>query len=116
MLKGCNLISHHTAGTHYTVRGDRAQGLLAPYSSFMYWGRTNDGSHLSGPVASVEAADLGPRLPEDGVLGGDGEVTHHVQHVSPADCITCHHGYHWLGQPPDLHLTATDAVLEWAKN
>src|SRR5690606_39539238 len=60
------------------------------------------------PVACVEAAYLGPGLPEDRVVGGDGQVAHQVQHVPAADGVARHHGDDRFGQIPDLPLEVQD--------
>ena len=69
-----------------------------------YEKRTNDARHLGGPVAGIEAADLGPRLAEHRVVGGDGEVADQVQHVAAAHAVPRHLRHHRLRQPPDLDL------------
>src|SRR5437764_652505 len=58
----------------------------------------------AGAVASVERAAPGPRLPEAGIVGGDGEVADEVEHVAAADGLPGDHGDDRLGQPADLHL------------
>lgn len=48
--------------------------------------------HLRGAVASVKGADLGPRLPKHRVVGGNGEVAHHVQDVAAAHRVAAGRG------------------------
>src|SRR5205807_6320572 len=62
----------------------------------------------SRPVAAVERADLRARLPEPGVVGGDGEVAHDVQDVPAADRVPGDHRHHRLRQPADLDLEVED--------
>src|SRR5207247_8666828 len=45
----------------------------------------DDPGEAPGAVARVHAADAGPGLAEDGVLGGDREIAEDVQHVAAAD-------------------------------
>src|SRR5690242_18296426 len=59
-------------------------------------------------VAAVEGPDLRARLPEAGVVGGDGEVAHDVQDVPAADRVPGHHRHHRLRQPADLDLEVED--------
>src|SRR5689334_12918171 len=59
-------------------------------------------------IAAVEAADARARLAEASVVGGDGEVAHHVQHVAAADRVAGDHRDHRLGQAPDLDLDVED--------
>ena len=40
-------------------------------------------------------------LSEDGRVGGDREVAHHVQHVAAADGVAVHHRDHWLRDVAD---------------
>src|SRR5262249_56971796 len=60
------------------------------------------------PVAAVEGADLGPGLPEAGVVGCDREVADHVQDVPAADRVSGHHRDDGFRQPPDLDLEIQD--------
>ncbi len=75
--------------------------------------RTDDAGHVRGPVAGVEAADLGPCLAEHRVVGGDGEVADHVQDVAAADAVPRHLRHHRLRQPPYLHLHATASAFSF---
>src|SRR3984885_719402 len=61
-----------------------------------------------GAEAAVPGADPRPRLPEDGVVGGDREVAADVEDVTAADRVTGDHRHHGLRQPPHLHLQVGD--------
>ena len=58
--------------------------------------------------AAVEGAHARPDLPEAGVLGGDREVAHEVQHVAAADRVPGDHRHHGLGQAADLDVQVGD--------
>ncbi len=62
------------------------------------------GREQGGAVAAVEAAHPRSGLAEAGVVGGDGEVAHHMQHLSAADGVAGHHGHDRLGRAPHLHV------------
>jgi hypothetical protein len=55
----------------------------------------------AGPEARVEGADARPVLTEARVLGGDGQVTEHVQDMAAADGEPVHRGDHRLGNVAD---------------
>ena len=57
---------------------------------------------------AVEAADPWADLPELRVIGGDGEVAHHVQDVTPAYGVSCHHRDDGFGATPDLDVQIRD--------
>jgi hypothetical protein len=67
-------------------------------------------------VTRVEAADFGASLPEDRILGGNGQITDHVQNMAATNCITSHqrdHGFGHLADQP-LHfqdIQARNAIL-----
>src|SRR5579864_546336 len=65
---------------------------------------SDDAGQEPRAVAAVEAADPRTGLAEPGVVGGDREVAHDVQHVAAADRVPGHHRDHGLRQPPDLDL------------
>ncbi len=74
---------------------------------------TYEARHLGGAVAGVEAADLGPRLSKDGVVGRNGQVAHHMQDVAAAHGEARHHGDDRLWQPPYLHLRGRMWTVYW---
>ena len=65
-------------------------------------------SHHAGEIgrteAGIERTDLRPRLSEDGILGSNGEIAHHVKHMSATDGIAIDHGDDGLRKAPYLHL------------
>ena len=65
---------------------------------------TDDAGHVGGAPAAVEGADFRTGLAELGVVGGDGQVAHHVQHVAAPDCIPGHHGDHGFRAGADVAL------------
>src|SRR4051812_14059344 len=50
------------------------------------------GRQAPRPVPAVERPDARTGLPEAGVVGGDGEVAHHVEHVPATDRVARDHG------------------------
>ena len=53
-------------------------------------------------------------LTKPGIIRRNSEITHEVQNVSPAYCITCHHCHHRFGQSADLHLQVEDIEVSGA--
>ena len=97
-LQGHHLVHH----AHALGLGCRVLAAQEPYlAGFLL---PHDAGQVGGAEAGVETAHLGACLTEDGVLAGDGEVAHQVQHVAAADGVAVHHGYHGLGQTAYLHL------------
>ena len=68
----------------------------------------DDACQVRGTVPAVEAPDARAGLAEDGVVGGDGQIADHVQHVAAPDRIARHHGDDGLRQGPDLPLQVED--------
>ncbi len=58
----------------------------------------DDAGEVTGAEAAIETADFGAGLAEARVVGGDGEIAHHVQHVPAADGVAGHHRDDGLGQ------------------
>src|SRR5215471_2073087 len=68
----------------------------------------DDARQEAGAVAAVEAAHARAGLAEPGVVGGDRQVAHDVQHVAAPDRVPGDHGDDRLGRPPDLDLEVED--------
>ena len=64
----------------------------------------DDTGKVTGSVTSVEAAHLGARLTEYGVVGSDRQVADDVKNVAAANCISGHHCDYRLGSTADLNL------------
>jgi hypothetical protein len=67
-----------------------------------------DARQVGAAEAGVERADPRPGLPEAGVLGGDREVAHHVQHVAAADRDAVDRGDHRLRAVADQPVQRLD--------
>src|SRR5207248_5512568 len=61
----------------------------------------DDAREVARAEARVERADARAVLPEDRVLGRDGDVCEHVQDVTAADRDAVHRGDHRLGDRAD---------------
>src|SRR5690606_9502754 len=66
----------------------------------------NEVFQIPSPVAGIERAHHRPYLPKDGALLGNGEVTHDLQDITPADGETVDAGDNRFLQPIDrfVHL------------
>src|SRR5204862_620146 len=68
----------------------------------------DDPRQVRGPESCVERADARAGLPEARVIGGDGQIADHVQHMPAADGVAGHHRHHRLGHAADLLLYIED--------
>src|SRR6185437_5848467 len=68
--------------------------LLVPYHA----------GQIPGTVAAIKASHLRSALAEYGIVGGDGQIAHHMQHMTTTHREAGHHRDHRLGQGPDLLL------------
>ena len=64
----------------------------------------NDACKVAGTEASVERSHLGTCLSEDGVVAGNGEIAHEVQHMTAANGEAVNHSDDRLGQRANLLL------------
>ena len=76
------------SSAEYILQRNHISGLLRP----------DQAGEDRRAESAVETADLWADLPELRVVGGDGEVAHHMQDVPPADGVSCHHRDDGLGQ------------------
>ncbi len=65
--------------------------LAAQEPDFTRFLLTNDTRHIRSAPAAVKGANFRTSLAEDGVFRRDGQVTHHVQHMTTADGISRDH-------------------------
>src|SRR5260370_13924990 len=75
----------------------------------------DDAGEEARAVTAIEAPDLRPGLAEAGVVRGDRQVAHDVEHVASTDRIAGHHRDDGFGQPPDLDLQVEDVEPSCAR-
>ena len=85
--------------------------LTAQEPDFAGFFLPDDACHIRGAPAAVEGAYFRTGLAEDGVLGGNGQIAHHVQHVTAADGVARHHRHHRFWTGADLTLEIEDVQV-----
>lgn len=64
----------------------------------------DDTCHIRSAPATVEGTDFRPGLTKDRIFCRNGQIAHHVQHVTATDGVTCYRSDHWLRTGTDLTL------------
>jgi len=64
----------------------------------------DDTRHVGSTPATIEGAHFRAGLAKLGVVGSDGQIAHHVQHVAATDGIASHHGHHGFRAGADVAL------------
>ena len=63
---------------------------------------------ITAPEPGIKRADLGPGLPEDGVVCRDRQITDEMQNMPAADREACDHGNHRFWKMANLFLQIED--------
>ena len=94
---------------HHLVYEAHIQGflgivLVAEKPDFAGFFLAHHAGQVAGSKAAVKGTHVGAGLAEAGVVGGNAQVAHHVQHVAAADGPARHHRNDRLGNGADDFL------------